>query len=104
MAETVADRADLLGATAGQEEQRGIIIVSGYVNRLVDDFCGNGFKLPFQGHGPRPPWWNAQVTGTDLLVMAAHFHRASEEASNGAVKKSLAEAADKLAKTGMGRL
>ena len=61
MAEAVIDRAELLGTVAsGQEEQRGIIIVSGYVDKLADDFCGTGFKLPFPGHGPRPPWWGAR--------------------------------------------
>ncbi|MEA2841893.1 MAG: hypothetical protein QOF41_3223 [Methylobacteriaceae bacterium] len=108
MAETVMSRAELIhevvGAVSGQEEQRGIIIVSGYVDRLVDEFCGNGFRLHPPVPGPGPHWLEQRVTGSDLVVMAAQFERGSRESASNALQESFMRAAGKLAEAGLARL
>jgi hypothetical protein len=108
VAETVIGRAELMkdmaGAAGDEGEKRGIIIVSGYISRFVDDFCGTGFKLKYPFPGPRPHWFAGELEGTDLVVMAAQFEQAADEAYSPELSKVLAEASAKLIKAGLSKM
>ena len=108
LAQTVISRAELFqeitDAARHESEQQGIIIVSGYVARFVDDFCGNDvrFKWPFPG--PRPNWLAEEVSGIDLVVMAAQFDRAANETFNEELRQNLAGAGARLAEAGWSKM
>lgn len=96
--------AEVAGAMGDRGEERGIIIVGGYVNRLVDDWCGTGYRPRWPFPGP-PPWWFSQeVSSRDILTLGASLHQASREAFDPIVSRSLGEAADKLAQVGLERM
>lgn len=107
LAETLIQRAEFIqevsGAMVNEGEQQGIIIVGGYINRFVDEFCGNGFRLRFPIPGPRPKWYDGEVSGVDLVVMAAQFHQAAKDAYNPEFSRVLAGASAKLAEAGLAR-
>ena len=85
-------------------EQRGIIVVGGYVARFIDDFCGNGFRLKYPFPGPRPNWFSEEVRGIDLVLMATQFEKAALEASDEVLRQSFAAAGAKLAEMGISRM
>lgn len=102
--EALVSRAELLGdvarATGGQgsdAEDRGIIIVSGFVDRLVDEWCATGFHLRWPIPGPRPNWFRAKVTPRDTLALGTRLYQASRETADPSVSRALAGAANKLA-------
>jgi hypothetical protein len=96
--------AEVASAMSDRGEERGIIIVSGYVGRLVDDWCGTGYRPRWPFPGP-PPWWFAQeVTARDILTLGASLHRASRDAFDPIVGRALDEQADKLARAGLERM
>lgn len=96
--------AEVAGALGDPGEERGIIIVSGYVNRLVDDWCGTGYRPRWPFPGP-PPWWFSQeVSARDILVLGAGLHQASRAAFDPTIGRSLGDAADKLAQVGVERM
>lgn len=107
LAQTLIQRAEFIqevsGAMVNEGEQQGIIIVSGYVGRFVDEFCGNGFRLRFPIPGPRPKWYADEVSGVDLVVMAAAFDQAAKDAYNPEFGRVLADASAKLAEAGLAR-
>lgn len=107
LAETLIQRAELIqevsGAMVNEGEQQGIIIVSGYVDRFVDEFCGNGFRLRFPIPGPRPKWYADEVSGVDLVIMAAAFDQAAKDTYNPEFGRVLAGASAKLAEAGLAR-
>jgi len=108
LVQTVASRAelfqDITDAARHESEQQGIIIVSGYIARFVDDFCGNDvrFKWPFPG--PRPNWLAEEVSGIDLVVMATQFDQAASETFNPELRQNLADAGAKLAEAGLSKM
>ena len=108
VAQAVINRAQLLqeisDATKRDGEERGIIIVSGYVARFVDDFCGNGFRLKYPFPGPRPNWFADQLDGIDLVVMAAQFDQAAKDAFNPDLRQNLADASAKLVEAGLSQM
>ena len=108
VAQTLVSRAELLqefaDATAGEGEQQGIIIVSGYINRFVDDFCGTGFKLRYPFPGPRPGWFTSELDGIDLVAMATHFDQAAKEAFSPELRQNLADASTKLVAAGFAKM
>ena len=108
VAGAVVSRAELLqeiaDATPREGEQRGIIIVSGYIGRFVDDFCGTGFRLRYPFPGPRPQWFAGNLDGTDLVVMATGFEQAAKEAFSPELRQSFADASTGLAEAGLRRL
>ena len=108
LAQTVTSRAELMqemaDASKREGEQRGIIIVSGYISKFVDDFCGNDFKLKFPFPGPRPRWFAEKLGGIDLVLMAAQFDQSSRETYSPDLRRNLADASSKLAETGLSRL
>jgi hypothetical protein len=102
-AETLAEVSSAL-ETDRTGDERGIIIVGGYVNRLVDEYCGNGFRWRWPFPGPPPWWFKAEVDGHDLLVLGAHLNVAAEQAFDPALQQSLADASAKLAEAAIERL
>jgi hypothetical protein len=95
-------------AIAYKGEQQGIIIVSGFVSgfvsRLSDDFCGNGFVLKWPFPGPRPQWFAHELDSIVLVVMATHFEDAAKQTARPDLRRSLAEAGSRFAQAGMSRL
>lgn len=81
----------------GDANERGIIIVSGFVNRLVDEWCGTGFRPHWPSPGPRPLWFLTEVTPRNTMLLAAAFHQGVRAASDPTVAHALADAANKLA-------
>jgi len=108
LAQTVISRAELLqeiaDATRREGEQQGIIIVSGYIARFVDDICGNDFRFKWPFPWPRPNWLAKEVSGIDLVVMATQFDQAANETFNRELRQNLADASAKLAEAGLSKM
>ena len=110
LAQSLTDRAEMFqefadAAGIGREgEQQGIIVVGGYLSRFVDDICGNDFRFRWPFPWPRPNWLGAEVAGIDLVVMAAQFDQAAEEAFNTEIGRALKEGSRKLAEAGLSRM
>jgi len=108
LVQTVVERAELIqevsASLANAGEQQGIIIVGGYLERLVDELCGNGFRVRYPFPGPRPHWFPDGLDGTDLVVMAAAFDQAAKEAYRPEFGQALQDASAKLTEVGFGRL
>ncbi|MGZ5055106.1 MAG: hypothetical protein ACXWAT_09215 [Methylobacter sp.] len=108
LAQTVISRAELIqeiaDATQREGEQQGIIIVSGYVTRFMDDICGNDFRFRWPFPCPRPNWFAEEVNGIDLVVMATQFEQAANETFNRELRQNLADASAKLVETGLSKM
>lgn len=108
VAQTLISRAELLqeiaSATAREGEEQGIIIVSGYIARFVDDFCGTGFRLKYPFPGPRPDWFSDELDGIDLVVMATQFDQAAKEAFSPELRQNLADASAKFVEAGFSKM
>lgn len=110
VARTVIGRAELIHEIAdatkrqGEGEQHGIIIVGGYIDRFVDDFCGTDFRLKYPFPGPHPHWFDKRIDGVDLVVMAAQFEQAAKETFSPDLRQSLAAASGKLAQAGLSKM
>jgi hypothetical protein len=85
-------------------EERGVILVSGYVNRLVDDWCGTGYRPRWPFPGPPPWWFRAEVGARDILVLGAALHEAGRQAFDPDLGRALGDAASKLAQVGLERM
>ena len=96
--------AEVAAAFGERGEERGIIVVGGYVNRLVDDWCGTGYRPRWPFPGPPPWWFKAEVSPRDIITLGASLHQASLEAFDPAVGRALGDAAGKLAKVGLDRM
>lgn len=105
---SVVNRAELLhevtAATSREGEKQGIIIVSGYTKRFSEDWCGTGFKLRYPFPGPRPNWFSHELSGLDLLVVAAQFDQAAKETFNRDVQHGLADASARFLQAGLAKL
>ena len=98
---------ELLQEFAGamfESEERGIIIIGGYVNRFIDDFCGNGFRVNWVVPGPPPHWFPSELSGADLLVLASHFAQATKEVLGWEMQGILAAAGARFAEVGVLRM
>jgi hypothetical protein len=108
VAQAVISRAELLqeiaDVTARQGEQQGIIIVSGYIARFVDDWCPTPPRLKWPFPGPRPKWFTNEFEGIDLMVMAAQFEQAAKESFNLDLRHNFADASAKFAEAGVLRM
>jgi hypothetical protein len=106
--QSVVSRAELLqeiaAATSGEGDRQGIIIVGGYTTRFSDDWCGTGFKLRYPFPGPRPHWFTPELSGLDLLVMAAQFDQAAKETFSRDVQHSLADASARFLQAGLAKI
>jgi len=85
-------------------EQRGIIIVGGYMSRFADEFCGNGFRLRWPHPEPRPHWFTHELEGVDLLVMATQLEYSAEETFSLALRHHFEDASAKFAEAGFARI
>jgi hypothetical protein len=108
VAQAVISRAELLqeiaDATRREGEEQGIIIVSGYLARFVDDFCGTEFRPKWLFPGPPPPWFADELKGIDLVVMATQFEQAAREAYSPELRQNLADANARLVEAGLAKL
>ena len=107
LARTVVERVELLqemaAALSDEGEQRGIIIVSGFISRYIDELCGTGFRPRFPFPGPRPKWFPEELGALDLVVMAAHLDQAAQEAYSPALRENLVGASAKLLEAALSR-
>jgi len=109
LVQTVINRAELLqeiaDITRHEGEKQSIIIVGGrYLERFVEDICGNDFRFKFPFPSPPPKWWPKEISGIDLVVMAAQFDQAANETYNLELQQNLVDASDKLAEVGMSKM
>ncbi len=107
LAQELVNSAELMleiNAAASEGDERGIIIIGGYVESIVDDTCGNGFRLIWRGPGPRPTWFPEQLSGIDLLVMGLQFAQSAHNQFNAGLSEVMSRAATKLARVGTSRL
>ncbi len=102
------NRAELLqevADVANAGEQRGIIVIGGYISRFADDFCGNGYTLHIPHLDPVPhPWFRQELNGADLLVIGAEFAKAARQAFDPHVSQALSGAARQFANVAASRL
>ena len=105
---TVVKRAELMQEIADamrrEGEQQGIIIVGGYIARFLDDLCGNDFRFKWPFPGPRPKWFAQDVSGIDLVMMAAQFEQAVTETFHPELRRDLTDASAKLIEAGVSRI
>jgi hypothetical protein len=105
---TIVERAELMqdmsNAAGNEGEQRGIIIVGGYLAKIADDFCGTGFRLRWPFPNPPPPWFNQAFDGVDLVLLAAHLDQAAAQTFSPALKQGLSQASAKFAETGLSKI
>ena len=111
LAEEVIGKALLMQEIADgmntNEEERGIIIVSGLISKFVDDLCPERPKIPFpKKKGPWPPdpdpdpRWQA----LELFVIALQFKEQSRSTSNEALRLTFEDASDKIISTALSRM
>ena len=105
-AEEVIDRVLLtqeVAATLNQTgEQQGIIIVGGRLSLLVDELCGNNFKvrIPF----PKPRHDEDELlSGFELLTVAAVFEQNAATIAHEGLSQELRSGAARLIETGIAR-
>jgi len=107
VADTVVRRAravqDVADATANDGEERGSIIVSGYVGRFVDDYCGTGFKVGWPFPGPPPPWLAEEVGAIDLSGAATQMDSAARRTFGPALRRAFQDASVRLAEAALSR-
>lgn len=102
--EALAEVSAAVGDSQSSGEERSIIIVGGHVSRLVDEYCGTGFRLVWPFPGPPPWWFRAEVGPREILALGADLNAAAERAFDPAVRQALGDASTKLAQVGIERL
>ena len=105
--EEVIDRALLMQEVADAMnqtgEQQGIIIVGGRLSLLVDELCGNNFKvrIPF----PKPKRGEDRLlSGIELLAAGAVFEQNAATVVHEGLRYELRNAAAKLIENGLARI
>ena len=105
--EEVIDRALLMQEVADAlnqtGEQQGIIIVGGRLSLLVDELCGNNFKvrIPF----PKPRHGEDEfLSGLELLTVGAVFEQNAATVAHEGLRQELRNAGARLIETGIGRM
>ena len=88
----------------GGGEERGIIIVSGYIARFVDDFCGTGFRLKYPFPGPRPHWFAEELNGLDLVVLGMQFDQSAKEAYSPDLRDAFSAASFRFGEAGLSKM
>jgi len=105
-AQEVIDRASLMQEIADAMnqtgEERGIIIVSGYLSRFVDDLCPEPIKIKIP---PKPKFGaDDRLSGLELIVTGAVFGQNAAAVANEGLRRELSGAGAKLIETGIARL
>ena len=84
-------------------EQQGIIIVGGRLAMLVDELCGNNFKIKIPI--PRPKHdTDKRLSGLDLLAAGAVFEQNAGFVTDAGLRQELSKAGAKLAEAGIARM
>lgn len=117
LAQTVVSRADVLNelasALTSDAEKRGIIIVSGYVGRFVNEVRNPNFRLPLSNHiharlvhchAPPNPLFREDLSGTDLVLLGAAFAEAARGSFDESLRRIYQDAAEQLAEVGAARV
>jgi hypothetical protein len=106
-AEEVIDRSLLMQEVADalnqNGEQHGIIIVGGRLTLLVDELCGNNFKvrIPF----PKPKRDEDELlSGLELLTVGAVFEQNAATVAHEGLRQELRAAGARLIETGIARM
>jgi|SRR5215831_18394687 len=106
-AEEVIDRSLLIqevaDALAEAGDQQRIIIVGGRLSLLIDELCGNNFKvrIPF----PRPKRDEDRfLSGLELLVLGAVFEQNAATVVHEDLRQELRSGAARLIETGIARM
>jgi hypothetical protein len=106
-AEEAIDRALLMQEVADglnqTGEQQGIIIVGGKLSLLVDELCGNNFKIriPF----PKPKRDEDEfLSGLELLTVGAVFEQNAATVAHEGLRQELRNAGARLIETGIARM
>jgi len=104
-AEEVFDRAVLMQEIADamprQGEQKGIIIVSGYLRRFIDDLCPEPIKINI----PKPKRDEFdRLSALELLTAAAVFEQNAASVANEDLREEFASTVTKLLETGIARM
>ncbi|MCY7346196.1 MAG: hypothetical protein LH614_08220 [Pyrinomonadaceae bacterium] len=105
-AQEVIDRAALMQEIADAMnqtgEERGIIIVSGYLSRFVDDLCPKPIKIKIP---PKPKSdTDDRLSGLELIITGAVFEQKAALAANQDLRRELRNAGAKLMETGIARM
>ncbi|MEO6636999.1 MAG: hypothetical protein ABIN25_01910 [Ginsengibacter sp.] len=105
--EEVLDRVMLMQAIADAinqtGEQQGIIIVGGKIASLVDELCGNYFKIKIPIPHPKHDS-DKGLSGVELILAASVFEKSSATVDNGYLQQELQGAAKKLIEVGISRV
>jgi len=104
-AEEVIDRAllmqEIADALPHQGEQQGIIIVSGYLNRFVDDLCPEPIKIKI----PKPKRDETdRLSALELLAAGVVFEQNAASVASEGLQQELRNAGAKLFETGIARM
>lgn len=84
-------------------EERGIIVVGGRdFLTMIDEICGNGFRLIRPK--PRPFWWKDSFGTAEYLIMAARFEQSVSETADENLSGVFRKAAAKLLDAGLEKL
>ncbi len=108
LAQVIINRAGLIRDIAANLrvenfEERGIIVVGGRdFLTMIDDWCGNDFRL--KRPKPRPPWWNDSFDALSYLILAAQFEQAAHETAYKDLHRTFNEAGAKLIDAALARL
>jgi hypothetical protein len=92
--------ADALNQTG---ERQGIIIVGGKLASLVDELCGNNFKIKIPVPHPKHESDN-RLSGLELITAGAVFEQISTTVANKELQEEMRNAAGKLIVTGISRI
>jgi hypothetical protein len=106
LAQAVIDRAglmqDVADGLAREGQQRGIIIVSGYLSRFIDD-CGND-RLPHGIPAPGPrPHHGPGFGMLELVLMGAEFERHAQQLDQPALAQEFRHVGVALTELGLAR-
>ncbi|MEJ7912922.1 MAG: hypothetical protein WKF70_07190, partial [Chitinophagaceae bacterium] len=110
LAEEVIEKASMLQMVADsfsdRGDQRSIIIVSGYINKFVDDICPTPpvIKVPKKGPWPPDPEPDPRWSGLDLAIMGTLFQNEARMLDGAGMQHALHEAGEKLIQVGVSRL
>ncbi|MEO8072327.1 MAG: hypothetical protein ABI686_03680 [Acidobacteriota bacterium] len=84
-------------------EQQGIIIVGGRLSLLVDELCGNNFKIKIPIPHPKHET-DDRLSGLELIVAGAICEQNAATVANESLRQELRNAGAKLLETGISRL
>ncbi len=104
--EEVIDRVVLMQEVADglnqTGEQQGIIIVGGKLSLLVDELCGNNFKVKIPIPHPKHET-DKKLSGLELIMAGAICERNAETTTNEGLRQEIRSTGAKLIETGLAR-